>query len=226
MDIKNKIYIIVIIIVILLSMVIISENNKIVKLTADKFQKQSNFDYEDTIIINDISYNTGKKQDDNGISKALISSFNITNNNFLWEYYNETYQYSQLRKITYLNGIVYAVGSEYNHNYGTEKLMVLSLNASNGVLNWKYYNDSFKFSRLNTVAISQDTLYCAGYESNKALIIFLSLNGILKGKYLINDSNISEIIDIDFKNDSLYCEAKRWDNTNTSLVLPINKINF
>lgn len=223
---KNKICVIVIIILSLLSIILISQNNKIIKLTDDKIQIQSVYDYEDNVSVNNVLYLAGKKQNANGIPKAVISTFNNTNNNLLWEYYNETCQYSQLKKITYLNGILYAVGSEYNQKYGTEKLMILSINASTGNLNWKYYNNSFKFSRLNTLALSQDTIYCAGYESNKALIISLSLNGTLKGKYLINDSNISEIKSIEFKNDSLYYVAKSWDNKNTSLVSPINQINF
>lgn len=222
---KNKIYVIVIIIFSLVSIVLISQNNKIIKLEDDKIQIQSSYDYEDNISVNNVSYIVGKKQNTNKISKAVISSFNKTNNNLLWEYYNETYQYSQLNKITYLNGILYAVGSEYNQKYGTEKLMALSINASTGNLNWKYYNDSFKFSRLNAVTISQDTIYCAGYESDRALIISLNLNGTLKGKYIINDSNISEVKTIEFKNDTLYFVVKSWDNKNSSLVLPINQIN-
>lgn len=223
---KNNICIILIIIVSLFSIVIICENNKFIKLIDDKFQLQGSYDYEDNLSINDVSYIVGKKQNNNGLPKAVVSSFNNTNQDFLWEYYNETYQYSQLKKVTYLNGVVYAVGSEYNHEYGTEKLMILSLNASTGNLNWKYYNDSFKFSRLNTVVIYKDTLYCAGYESNNALIISLNLNGSLKRKYLINDSNISEIKSIEINNDSLYCLVKSWNNKNNSLVLPITLENF
>ena len=222
---KNKIYIIIMVIFSLFSIVIIiSENNKLFNLFDEKFQITTSNDYADNIIVNNTSYFAGKKQNINEVPKAVIYSFNNTNNNVLWEYYNETYQYSQLRKISYLNGIVYAVGSEYNNKYGTEKLMVLSLNASSGALNWKYYNDSFKFSRLNTVATSQDTIYCAGYESHNALIISLNLNGTLKDKYLVNDSNISEIKNINIINDSLYCEATCWDNKNTSLVLPLKQI--
>lgn len=213
--IKKNYILLTIIIVSIFSLLIISENNNFVD---EKLQMQNPYVYSDNITIDNISYRVGKKQNMDGVSKAVISAFNI-NNKFLWEYYNETSQNSQLRKITYLNGTIYAVGSEYNAKFGTEKLMILSLNASAGSLNWKYYNDSFKFSRLNTVAISQNIIYCGGYESNNALIVYLTLDGNLKGKYIINDSNISEIKNIEIKNNSLYCDAKTWNNENTILII-------
>lgn len=222
---RNRICISIIVIISIFSILIISENNKFfINIIDEKFQIQNSYEYTDNISVNGISYSLAKKQNINGMPKNMILAQNNKNNKLLWEYCNETYN-GQLKKITYLNGMIYAVGSEYNKNYGTEKLMIISLNASTGSLNWKYYNDSFKYSRLNTMAIFHDTIYCAGYESNNALILSLNLNGTLKRKYILNDSNISEIKNIKFKNDSLFCEAKTWNNKNVSLVLQINQID-
>ncbi len=220
---KNTIYIIMIVIISLFSIVILSERNIVIEISNETIQTQTHI-YKDNISINNISYKVGEKENNTGVPKAVISAF--SNDALKWEYYNETYQYSQLRKIKYLNDTLYAVGSEYNNQYGTEKIMILSLNASTGTLNWKYYNDSFKFSRLNTLTIYNNTLYCGGYESNNALIMSLTLNGTLKGKNIVNNSNMSEIKEITFKNNELCCEAKLWNNKSINLALPITQINF